>query len=152
MLRTSKLTDYATVILAYLADDPARQYAAADVAEAVGIALPTVSKVLKTLTRGSLLSTTRGAKGGYRLAYPAVEISLSRIIEVMEGPIALTECSVSRGLCVQESHCSLRANWRRINRLVMQALDGVTLADMASPQLQTMTLKVSKSSSPTQRR
>ena len=144
MLRVSKLTDYGTVIMAYLARHPGQPYAAAEVAGALGVSLPTVSKVLKKLTRGGLLCATRGAKGGYSLSRPAAAISLTQIIDAMEGPIGLTECGAIPGLCAQEPDCALRVNWRRVSRLVLKALDGVTLADMVAPQLQSVRLALSR--------
>lgn len=146
MLRVSKLTDYATVIMAYCARVPERRYVTTEVAAAVGVAFPTTRKVLQTLTRGGLLVTTRGPKGGYRLARPVGEISLTEIIKAMEGPLGLTECSVAPGACSLEQDCILRLNWRRINRLFLKVLCEVTLADMASPRLRSMRLVVSRQS------
>ena len=142
MLRMSKLTDYATVIMAYLAREPQQQRAAAEVAGALQVALPTVSKVLKALSSAGLVTATRGAKGGYSLAYPPAQISLTEIIEAMEGPIGLTECGSTPGLCTQEARCAVKLNWQRINRAVLQALDGVRLTDMIAPQPKRLKLQM----------
>ena len=48
----------------------------------------------------------------------------------MEGPLGMTECSVHAGACGIEQSCGVRANWRRINDVVADALRGVTLAQM----------------------
>ena len=85
MLRISKLTDYGTVILAHLASQPDRQFAAAEVAERTRIALPTVSKLLKTLQRAGLVSSTRGSLGGYQLAQPAAGLVVGRGPAVADG-------------------------------------------------------------------
>ena len=100
------------------------------------MALPTVSKVLKALVQHGLLASHRGAKGGYSLAAPAEEISVAQIIAAIEGPIALTECSDTIGLCGQETQCSVRGNWQRINSAVREALERVTLAELARPMAQ----------------
>ena len=68
MLRMGKLTDYATVVLASLAQDPSRHRAAADLSESTRLNRPTVSKVLKGLQRAGMVISSRGAQGGYRLA------------------------------------------------------------------------------------
>ncbi|HHM04399.1 MAG TPA: SUF system Fe-S cluster assembly regulator [Gammaproteobacteria bacterium] len=136
MLRVGKLTDYATVVMTHLACDPARLQSAAEIATELGLALPTVSKILKALLQHGLLVSHRGAKGGYTLARPPAEISVAAIIAAIEGPIALTECSDSDGLCDQERGCSVRGNWQRINRAVSAALEGVTLAELAEPGVQ----------------
>ena len=91
MLRLSKLTDYASVILSFMARDNMQVHAAMEIATVTGIALPTVSKILKLLVNSDVLISTRGAKGGYVLARLPEEISVAAIISALEGPIALTE-------------------------------------------------------------
>ncbi len=133
MLRVTKLTDYATVVLTVLASAPEAVLSAAGLAERAGLEPPTVAKVLKPLAQAGLVQAFRGATGGYRLARPATEISLVEIVEAMEGPLAMTECSVHAGQCGIERSCGARANWRRINDVVADALREVSLADMALP-------------------
>lgn len=131
MLRISKLTDYGTVILAHLAAQPDRQLAAAEVAEHTRIALPTVSKVLKTLQRSGLVTSTRGSHGGYQLAQPAAEITAAKILDALEGPFAITECSGQHSNCGIESNCRVGHVWQRINAAIRRALNDVTLAQLA---------------------
>lgn len=133
MLRVGKLTDYGTVVMTYLAREPEQMRSANDIAAELGLALPTVSKVLKALVHHGLLASHRGAKGGYTLAVPAEAISVAQIIAAIEGPIALTECSDTEGSCDQETGCSVRGNWQRINRAVREALENVSLAELARP-------------------
>jgi len=103
-------------------------------AERVGVELPTASKVLKLLAGGGLLESFRGASGGYRVNRRAAEISVAEVIAAIEGPIAMTECSVEQGLCSQEERCGLRGNWQRISLAVADALQRVSLAEMAAPE------------------
>jgi FeS assembly SUF system regulator len=133
MLRLSKLTDYGTVVMTHLARTGASILNATEIADQVHIAAPTVSKILKALAREGLVVSQRGVKGGYALARPPEEISVAEMVQALEGPIALTECNTETGLCSQEPCCSIRDNWQRINRVVREALDRVTLADMARP-------------------
>lgn len=133
MLRVTKLTDYATVVLTALAAKPSDVHSAAELAEQAGLEMPTVAKVLKPLAQAGLVEGFRGVNGGYRLARPAGEISLVEIVEAMEGPLGMTECSVHAGACGIEHSCGVRANWRRINDVVADALRGVTLAEMLAP-------------------
>ena len=133
MLRVTKLTDYASVVLTVLASDPAAVLSASELAERAGLEAPTVAKVLKPLAQAGLVDGFRGANGGYRLARDAAEISLVEIVEAMEGPLGMTECSVHAGQCGIESSCGVRANWRRINDVVADALRGVSLAQMLGP-------------------
>ena len=133
MLKLSKLTDYATVILSYIARDYTHVHAAMEIAAATGIALPTVSKILKVLVNSKVLVSTRGAKGGYALARAPEKITVAAVISALEGPIALTECSISHQGCEQASGCEIRGNWGLINQTIQHALESVTLADMIRP-------------------
>jgi FeS assembly SUF system regulator len=130
MLRVTKLTDYATVLLTALADAPGRVLSAAELAERSRLEPPTVSKVLKPLAHAGLVESFRGSNGGYRLARPASAISLIEIVEAIEGPVGMTECSGEHSSCELESHCGVRGNWRHINDVVADALRGVSLAQM----------------------
>jgi len=133
MLRLSKLTDYGTVILGYIAKDGSRLHAAQEISVATGIAQPTVSKILKMLAKANVLSSTRGAKGGYALAREAKLITVANVISALEGPISLTECSLTQHDCEQATGCNLRGNWGLINLAIQTALESVSLADMIIP-------------------
>jgi FeS assembly SUF system regulator len=131
MLRISRLTDYATVLLAALAEEPQRVQTAASLAEHTHIAAPTVSKLLKQLQRAGLVISTRGLHGGYQLARPATQISAAAILDALEGPVALTDCSVGHGQCEIEETCRVGKVWQRLNLAIRRALYDVSLAQLA---------------------
>ena len=133
MLRVTKLTDYATVVLTVLASEPDAVASAAGLAERAGLEPPTVAKLLKPLAQAGLVEGLRGVHGGYRLSRDATEISLIEIVEAMEGPLAMTECSQHESHCGIAHQCGVRANRRLINDVVADALRGVTLAQMLRP-------------------
>jgi len=133
MLRISKMTDYAIMVMVELHASQGEMLTAQALAERSRLELPTVSKVLKLLVKADLVDSYRGASGGYRLERKAQDISVAEIIAAIEGPIAMTECSVEEGLCAQESICSLRGNWQRISVAVAKAMQSVSLAEMARP-------------------
>ncbi len=133
MLKLGKLTDYATVVMTALAADPARLRCAQELSELTHIAPPTVSKLLKMLSRSGLLESIRGAHGGYRLVRHPSQITMADVVAAVEGPIALTECASRPGCCSIESHCGVRGNWRLINSAIRQALESVSLEQMAAP-------------------
>lgn len=140
MLRLSKLTDYSTVIMFYMARQPDHICSAAEVATAVALAVPTTSKILKLLARKGLLLSRRGAGGGYVLARRPEQISVAQVIEAMEGGFGMTECSAVNGLCPQEAACMAREPWQFINRAIRDTLEQVTLADVASAGAQPVAL------------
>jgi FeS assembly SUF system regulator len=133
MLRVTKLTDYATVVLTVLAARPGEVLSAADLAEHAGLEVPTVAKILKPLAQAGLVEGLRGVRGGYKLSRTANETRLIEIVEAMEGPLAMTECSQADNQCGIAHQCGARANWRRINDVVADALRSVTLEQMLQP-------------------
>lgn len=133
MLRVTKLTDYATLILTALAEAPEQVLSASGLAERAGLEAPTVAKVLKPLAHAGLVAAFRGSNGGYRLARPAASISLIEVVEAIEGPVGMTECSGEHSSCELEASCGVRGNWRHINDVVADALRGISLAQMLGP-------------------
>lgn len=133
MFKLGKLTDYGTVVMTALAVHPEALRNAHELAEETRLAAPTVAKLLKQLAKGGLVESIRGAHGGYRLARPPLQITVADVVSALEGPIALIQCAVHEGGCSIESHCGVRGNWRLINTAIRQALESVTLAQMAEP-------------------
>ena len=132
MLRIGKLTDYATVILATLAADRSRLQNASSLAERTHIAAPTVSKLLKQLHRAGLVNSTRGTHGGYQLARDPEAISAASILDALEGPVALTECSTGSGhQCDIEHTCSVGRTWQKLSLAIRRSLSEITLAQLA---------------------
>ncbi len=134
MIRMSKETDYGIVVLAYFASaQEGFKQNAREVAMESQLPLPMVRKILKILAREGLLVSQRGAKGGYSLARRGERISIAEIVQAMEGPLAMTECIEAPGECRQEPVCELRTSWPKINEIVFQALNSMTLSDLTGP-------------------
>ena len=105
---------------------------AQDISHDTGVPLPTVAKILNALARESLISSHRGAAGGYSLERQPAEITVADIIQAIEGPIALTACvDGTTGQCEVENLCPMRGNWDKVNQAIRGALSEVTLADMS---------------------
>ena len=135
MIRITKITDYAMVILTYVANQARDSvHTARDLASATGVPRPMVGKILKALARKGLLESHRGAKGGYSLSRAPEQLSLGSIVEALEGPMAVTECleeSISN--CSIISVCPVRTNWQLINDAIRGTLEEISLADLAQP-------------------
>ena len=135
MLRLSKLTDYAVVVLIRLGDcqraGEARVQTSPGIAAATGVPEPTVAKVLKALAAATMVTSQRGARGGYRLSRMLDAITVADVIAAIDGRIALTAC-VDGGLggCDVQSLCAVKGRWDRVNDAIYAALSGITLADM----------------------
>jgi FeS assembly SUF system regulator len=133
MLRLGRLTDYAVTLLSHMGSKgEGTLWAASGLAESSGLPMPTVAKVLKLLAKGGLVSAQRGALGGYKLARRASEIKIAEIIEAMDGPIAITDCShgSAHENCKIQSLCPMSFGWNKVNVAVQDALKKVTLAEM----------------------
>ena len=130
MLRLSKLTDYAVVVLVRLGASDGVQ-TSPGIAAATGVPEPTVAKVLKALAGSGLVASQRGARGGYRLIRPLAAIPIADVIAAIDGPIALTACvDGGTGACEVERICPVRGRWDPVNEAIQQALAAITLADM----------------------
>jgi FeS assembly SUF system regulator len=144
MLRIGKLTDYATVILAILATDRSRLLTAGTLSERTHIASPTVAKLLKQMHRAGLVNSTRGTHGGYQLARDPESISAAAILDALEGPIALTECSAGSGNCDIEHTCSVGRTWQRLSMAIRRSLSEVSLAQLAGLDSRTPTMPIER--------
>ena len=130
MLKLSKQTDYAVVVLVRLSGAAGNQVQTSPgIAQATGVPEPTVAKVLKALAGAGLVSSQRGARGGYRLARRLAEIPVADVIAAIDGPIALTAC-VEGGSCEAEHFCAMVGRWDPVNAAIREALTGISLADM----------------------
>ncbi|HEX7324099.1 MAG TPA: SUF system Fe-S cluster assembly regulator [Rhodanobacteraceae bacterium] len=130
MIRVSRLADYASVVMTRLAREPDAVLSAVQIGEETRLEAPTVSKLMKQLARAGLVESFRGAAGGYRLARAARDISLADIVEALDGPIGLTECSLGHGGCERQSYCAVSRDWQGIGAAIDAALRAVSLADM----------------------
>lgn len=134
MLRLNKLTDYAIVILSQMAREQGARVSATTLSTTTGISEPTVAKILKDLGKAGLVTSVRGAQGGYVLDRPGHELTVRAVIEAVEGPIAITDCVEGKTSCCSAQHtCPSKGNWDKVNAAIITALDAVTLHDMMRP-------------------
>ena len=131
MIRVSRMADYGVVAMAHIARRPAARHTAASIAAETGVPRPIAGKLLKLLARAGILTSYRGAKGGYVLSRAPTNISVAELVAAVDGPISLADClDGPSGTCGLESFCSVRGPWRKITDAIRGALDEVTLADM----------------------
>jgi FeS assembly SUF system regulator len=134
MMRINKLTDYGIIIMTEIATMGSKKvHNAKEISKRTNIPLPTVTSLLKKLSSEELLTSQRGNQGGYALAESSSTISIASIIESIEGPIALTECSTNECACSYESKCSVEVPWQKINKTVKSALEEIKLNEMIQP-------------------
>ncbi|WP_338467175.1 SUF system Fe-S cluster assembly regulator [Novosphingobium sp. ZN18A2] len=133
-MRLSSMADYAVVTMSAAARHCGGvRVNAAQLADETGLPAPTVQKLVSKLATAGLLNSTRGARGGLKLARPAAAISLADIVEAVEGPIALSACTEGGHDCSVEDCCTVRPHWPQVNNALRAALAGIALSDLAAP-------------------
>ncbi len=133
MLRMSKLADYGLVLLTHMAqEDVPGVTTAHELAARSHVPLPTVSKILKELSRAGIVLSHRGRRGGYSLSRAPQEISVASVLEALEGPVALTECSTTPGVCSLEPVCVVKGHWGPISRAIQRTLERLPLSALGS--------------------
>jgi FeS assembly SUF system regulator len=133
MIILSKLADYGVIVATHLAAHPERQATAAAVAAATRLPPATVAKLLKAMAHAGLVTATRGAAGGYRLARSPKAISVAEVVAAIDGDIGMTQCSVHEADCERTTYCPTRPHWAAINRAVGAALSAISLNEMITP-------------------
>jgi Rrf2 family protein len=132
-MRLTHLADYAVVLMTAAARYPAgARLSATELSGDTGVPLPTAQKLMGQLATAGLLSSVRGAGGGFTLSRPADAISLADIVEAVEGPIALTMCADGvNHECLLDAHCRVKPHMGVVGNAVRGALGAVTLTELA---------------------
>ena len=133
MLRITKMTDYAVLILANLALYDNKMLTAKEIASETHISLPTTQKILKKLNRKNLVISKQGASGGYSLDPETKKLSVATLLEKLDGDLSITQCSSNDDQCEVEDFCNIGNAWQMINQRVQWALNDITLGDLIRP-------------------
>ncbi len=140
MLRLTKKADYGLMALKYLAEQAFARpegdaaQSAKDIAEAYHIPPQLLAKILQTLTKAGLLTSTAGTYGGYMLARPAAEITAFQVIRAIDGPLFITSCITIHGTCDLAGHCTIKEPLRKVNDSIKDLLSEIRISDLAEPQ------------------
>ncbi len=131
MIKLSKMTDYAVVILAEMAAQEGNVQSASGLANHTKLPEPTVSKILKLLTKHDIIESKRGINGGYALLKSPTHINMAALITALDGPIALIACVEQSTECCERSQCcTMKGKWNPVNIAMQKALEDVSLAQM----------------------
>ncbi len=134
MIKISKLTDYAILVLSTLAQTQGQLLTTSALSVSTRIPEPTVAKVLKHLTKQGIVQSTRGVHGGYMMARDPARITVHELIVALEGPISITSCANNDSdQCIVKDYCTVRGGWQKINDTITAALDELFLTDLVSP-------------------
>lgn len=130
MLKLSKKADYAVVALSHL-QQTGQPSSAKEIAETYGLSAQMLANVLKLLASAGILESKRGAAGGYRLKLKPSEISIGRVIEVIDGALSLSDCSSALKNCNSESNCPAKKPMLKIHKKIKGFVNDISLADLA---------------------
>lgn len=95
-----------------------------------GLPLQYLEQLLGVLRRNGLVSSVRGAAGGYQIAKAPEEITVADIIESTEGPVNLSSCAVEEDSCPRSDACATRDVWMYLTHNINELLRGITLKDV----------------------
>ncbi len=150
MLSLTKKTEYGLMALIHLSSDGSSFRSAREISDLCHIPLPLLMNILKLLAQHHIVSSTRGARGGYKLAVPADQLSLARVLRVLEGPLKLMQCVGAHGeevpvedRCEMTGCCSIRSPLLKINNRLERFLEEITLASLADSAANGMKVTVS---------
>ena len=135
MIKVSRMADYAVLLVCKMSKNEDKFYSANELSLNTSLKTTTINKILTKLTKANITSSVRGVTGGYKLAIGAEDISVGNIIDIIDGRVALTVC-VEKGEnnnCELESVCTSRSNWQVINNAVCNALNSISIEEMANP-------------------
>jgi Rrf2 family protein len=132
LLKLTKKADYGLIALRHLASQPGATASTKDIADAYGLPVPLLAKVLQMLTKAKILQSVAGTHGGYKLAREARRISALEVVRAIDGPVILTHCFTEHGTCDQSDNCTVREPLRKVHEAILALLHNFTIADLAS--------------------
>lgn len=106
------------------------------VAERQGLSRKYLHALLSALKSAGLVRSVRGTHGGFVLARPPAEIKLSEVLLALEGPLSLVDCVADGRACDRARGCPTRRVWQQLAEALENVLENVTLADLATPEVQ----------------
>ena len=138
MLKLSKKADYALMALQYMASvqfgdlTEARVVNTKEVAEEHNIPVELLAKVLQALAKQEIIESHNGPKGGYILAREPKHITISQVLEAIEGPLGIADCYHEKddSPCDQMDHCNIRTPLLRVQESIHQLLNSMSIEDM----------------------
>ena len=132
MFRVNRQTDYAIRVLLMLAQQPAgTRLPTSDIGREMLIPTAFLPRIVAQLAQANLLVTFPGREGGLQLPRPAAQITLKDVVELIEGPLLLSECMTGEEACPFEGDCRVRCRWTNLQARILDELSSTTFADLA---------------------
>jgi len=124
---------YALRVMTQLARTPDRFVPMKDVASDQDISLKYLEQILPVLVKAGLLEGIHGKSGGYRLTRAPEDYRVGEILRLTEGSLSAVSCpALSGGQCTRGSDCPTLPVWERLNCMIADYLDNISLAELIS--------------------
>ncbi len=137
-MQITRQADYALRAMMYLAlNDEGKRAATSQIAKARNIPPSFLAKIISQLSIAGLITTMKGARGGVSLARPADQINVLEVIEAIDGPILLNDCTGEVNKCPFGDECLLRPLWREARDDLTERLRSTNFAQFIAKQKQT---------------
>jgi len=131
MLKLSKLTDYAVIVLGNLSQQQGRPVSASFISAKTKLPEPTVQKVLKLMASAKIITAIRGAHGGYIVPLALNCISIADVVEAIEGPLELAPChNDNENDCALAKMYAPKNRWNTVNVAIKSTLDSIRVSDL----------------------
>ena len=137
MFRVNRQTDYAIRVLLMLAQQPeGTRLSTSEIGREMLIPTAFLPRIVAQLAQANLLVTFPGREGGVQLPRPAAQITMMDVVELMEGPLLLSECMTGEEACPFEGDCRVRCRWINLQSRILEELNSTTFADLARESAQ----------------
>lgn len=128
----SRTSQYAIQALIYLATQPrGRMVLSREIADSLGVPSAYLAKILQDLSRGRILDSSRGRRGGFILRSGAEKTSLFDVVFLLEGIRVKRECLLGLKECGDDTACPVHRKWKRVKNEMFGTLGGLTLGHLA---------------------
>ena len=128
-MQITKQADYALRAIIYLSQlEEGGKASTSKIAEAQEIPASFLAKIISQLSIAGLIHTSRGARGGVSLAKEPQEITVLDVIQAIDGPVVLNECTENPGACPFHDSCPLYNLWEETREMLVKKLSGANFA------------------------
>jgi Rrf2 family protein len=128
-------TDYAVKVLLYITQNNPKRMSVSELVNALEIPRPFLRKILQILNREGVLNSFKGKGGGFVLAMPPEEILLTRLIDIFQKPVKLTECIFKEKICSDIGTCPLKKRIDTLEQHVISELESITIESLLKEDL-----------------
>ena len=128
-------TDYAVKALLYITQNNPKRMSVSELVNALDIPRPFLRKILQILNREGVLNSFKGKGGGFVLAVPPEKILLTRLIDIFQKPVKLTECIFKEKICSDVGSCPLKKRIDAIEQHVILELGAITIESLLREDL-----------------